>query len=121
MKVKIPLAIVDDDILVVQLLSNFLQQQEHFNVSLTAYSGNSFLKQLEKAEVAPKIVLLDLRMNDGSGVHTIEALTSKYPELKIIVLSSYYKDTSTGYMLKLGVHAFLPKETDKEDFISFDF
>lgn len=114
---NIHIAIVDDDKLVVQLLTEFLQQQENLYVLLTANSGNSFLKQLEIVEKLPDLVLLDLRMDDGDGLETISKLTEHYPQLKIIVLSSYYKISSTGYMLKLGVHAFLPKETDKEDLI----
>lgn len=111
------IAIVDDDTLVVQLLTEFLQQQNNFTVTLTANSGNSFLKQLAETENTPGIVLLDLRMEDGDGLQAIDALSLNYSQLKIIVLSSYYKASSIGYMLQLGVHAFLPKETDKEDLI----
>jgi len=114
---NIHIAIVDDDQLVVQLLASFLQEQGNFNVLLTATSGNRFLKQLEETEEVPDIVLLDLRMDDGDGLETISQLTTSYSQLKIIVLSSYYKVSSTGYMLKLGVHAFIPKETDKEELI----
>ena len=114
---NIHIAIVDDDELVVQLLTDFLQQQDNFNVVLTAYSGNIFLEQLGELEKVPDLVILDLRMKDGDGLDTIGKLTVHYPQLKIIVLSSYYKVSSTGYMLKLGVHAFVPKETDKEDLI----
>ena len=114
---KINLAIVDDDQLVVQLLTNFLQEQDNLNVLITATRGNQFIEKLEYTKELPDIVLLDLRMDDGDGIETINQLTKKYSELKIIVLSSYYKASSTGYMLKLGVHAFLPKEIDQEELI----
>ncbi|PKH50341.1 DNA-binding response regulator [Tenacibaculum sp. Bg11-29] len=114
---NIHIALVDDDTLVVQLLTAFLKEQENIEVVLTANSGNSFLEKLEREEKTLDIVLLDLRMEDGDGLQTIDILNLQYPKLKIIVLSSYYKASSIGYMLKLGVHAFLPKETDKEDLI----
>ncbi|WP_237276497.1 response regulator transcription factor [Tenacibaculum ovolyticum] len=114
---NIHIALVDDDTLVIQLLTAFLEEQENIKVVLTAKSGNSFLEKLAKIENTPDIVLLDLRMEDGNGLETIDKLTVHYPQLKKIVLSSYYKTSSIGYMLKLGVHAFLPKETDKEDLI----
>ena len=114
---NIHIAIVDDDTLIVQLLSSFLQQQDNFTVTITTNSGNSFLKQLAEAEKTPTIVLLDLRMKDGDGLQTIDALKFQYPQLKIIAISSYYKASSMGYMLKLGVHAFISKETDKEDLV----
>lgn len=113
----IHIAIVDDDTLIVQLLTDFLQQQNNFTVTLTTNNGNSFLRQLKEVKKTPDIVLLDLRMKDGNGIQTIDALMLHYPQLKIIVISSYYKASSIGYMLKLGVHAFIPKETDKKDLI----
>ena len=115
--ISINLAVVDDDTLVVQLLTDFLQAQNNFHIVLTANSGNQFLEQLEREEKKLDIVLLDLRMEDGDGLETITKLSTYYPRLRIIVLSSYYKASSTGYMLKLGVHAFIPKETDKEELI----
>ena len=117
MEKKINIAIVDDDKLVVQLLSEFLQQQNFINHIISANSGNSFVQQLESVEELPDIVLMDLRMKNGDGISTIDILSEKYPTLKIIVLSSYYKSVFTGYMLKTGVSAFIPKETDKEDLI----
>lgn len=114
---NIHVAIVDDDKLVVQLLSDFLQEQDNLEIVLIANSGNSFLQQLEKNEKEPDLVLLDLRMEDGDGLRTIDVLTVQYPWLKIIVVSSYYKASSMGYMLKLGVSAFVPKETDKEELL----
>ena len=116
-KKNINIAVVDDDKLVVQLIADFLQQQNDFTVVLTANSGNSFLKQLENRDVKPDVVLLDLRMTDGNGLETIERLREQYSWLKIIVLSSHYKASSTGYMLKLGVDAFIPKGTETEDLI----
>lgn len=115
---NIQIGIVDDDQLVVQLLSDFLEEQDNLNVLLRATSGNQFLEQLEEVREIPDIVLLDLRMDDGNGLETINRLTKNYSQLKIIVLSSYYKASSIGYMLKLGVSAFLPKDIDKEDLIN---
>ena len=114
---KINLAIVDDDQLVVELLTNFLQEQYNLNVLMTATSGNRFIEKLEYRKELPDIVLLDLRMDDGDGIETINQFIKEYPKLKIIVLCSYYKASSTLYMLKLGVHAFLPKEIDQEELI----
>jgi len=114
---NIQLALVDDDKLVVQLLSDYFQKQEGLEVCMTAYSGNTFVAQLESQSAIPNVVLLDLRMSDGDGIETIEAITPIYPQLKIIVLSSYYKSSFMSYMLKSGVHAFVPKETDKETLV----
>ncbi len=117
----IQIAIVDDDRLVVQLLSDYFQKNDALNVSIEAYSGNSFLSKLKESEECPQVVILDLRMDDGDGIQTLEYLNRNYPDIKIVVLSSYYKASFMGYMLKAGVHAFIPKGTDKEDLLAIIF
>ena len=117
MQKTIYLSLIDDDKLVVDLLKTFLHQKEGISVVSTASSGNEFIKLLENASLLPSIIILDLKMNDGNGIEVVEHLTTNYSSIKIIILSSYYKPSFLGYMLKMGVHAFLPKETDKFDLI----
>lgn len=118
---KIKVAIVDDDSLVVQLLAQYLEQakKSQFEVLFTANSGNVFIEKLTSdlyEEV--DIILLDMRMRDGDGISVLEQLKQLTTNAKIVVLSSYYKDAYVGQMINLGVHAFLPKEIDKEELIS---
>mgnify|MGYP000651317362 CR=1 FL=1 len=117
MENTIQLAIVDDSKLVVQLLRDFLEVQEGIEVCHTSYGGNTFLEYLQDASTLPQVVLLDLKMKDGDGLETIPTLTSEYPSIRIIVLSSFYRPSFMGYMLKAGVHAFIPKETEKEELL----
>lgn len=105
----INLAIVDDEQLIVKLLEDFFTQQAATNVVLTAFNGRSFLDQLEQQEEKPEVVLLDLRMEEMDGLETTAILKEKHPEIRIIVISSHYKKSFMGYMLKSGVAAFLPK------------
>lgn len=112
---KIKLAIVDDDKLVVELLSDYFSAQPDFEVCLLAFSGNTLIQTLEKEETTqPDIVLLDLKMKDGDGIQASEQLNQSYPQIKKIILSSHYKPSFVGYMLKANIAAFMPKETDKE-------
>lgn len=116
----INIAIVDDDSLVVQLLTSFLEKSNNpsFNVALTAYSGNSFLEKLRSDSYNDlDIVLLDLRMSDGDGLFVLEELKKLAYSPKVITLTSYYKPAYIGQMMDLGACAFLPKEIDKEELI----
>lgn len=112
------LAIVDDDKLVVQLLCDFFSQDSTIEVSFTAFSGNEFIARLQELEAEPDIVLLDLRMNDGDGMAVIEKVQADYPKIRIVVLSSFCTPAHVGFMMRSGVHAFLPKETDKDELLS---
>ncbi len=109
MEMQIKLGIVDDEVLVTKLLSDFLNGIEDLSVVLTAFNGVDLLKKLESDDGLPDIIISDLKMDEMDGVETAAQLKKRYPKIKIIVLSSYYKQSFLGYMMKAGVNAFLPK------------
>ncbi|WMN11375.1 response regulator transcription factor [Marivirga salinae] len=113
----IKLAIVEDDILLLELISNYLKEQNTIEVMGTYGSGTNFLSTLKELEVLPEIVLLDLKMEGKNGVETADELKKNYPEINVIILSSHYKPAYTGFMLKLGVSAFIPKGVSKESLV----
>lgn len=117
-KINIKLALVDDDRLVLQLLKNHLKQEPTLDVIHTANGGETFIDVIRiQEELVPDIVLLDLRMKNGDGLNTADVLKEEFPEVKIIILSSHYNLSTIGFMVKKGISAFIPKETDKEDLI----
>lgn len=103
------IALADDEELFVQLLQEFLNKQSPISCNLTALSGEELLKKIDKAPIKPDIVVLDLKMKELDGAETATILRNKYPEMKSIVMSSYYKKSFMGYMLRAGVNAFVPK------------
>jgi DNA-binding NarL/FixJ family response regulator len=106
---KIRIAIVDDEVLIVMLLNDYFSKHKQIEVSLTANDGSQLINCLRKTELLTDIVLLDLHMKELNGIDTTSILKTEFPNLKIIVISSFYKKSFMGYMLKLGVNAFLPK------------
>ncbi|MFT5824046.1 MAG: DNA-binding NarL/FixJ family response regulator [Crocinitomix sp.] len=115
---KLNLAIVDDDHLIVQFLSDFFKSEGTFNPHILAYSGHTFIEKLSLNESYTDLILLDLRMNDGDGLFVIDELITNYPQIKIVILSSHASTTFIGQMLKLGVSAMLPKQIDKEELLN---
>ncbi len=114
---KIRLGIIDDDRLIVQLLKPILEKTGKIEVCLMAFSGNEFLDRLTKGDVFLDVVLLDLRMRNGSGLDVLEKLQNDLKSIKVIVLSTFYQSSFIGQMLKIGADAFLPKDVDQEDLI----
>lgn len=106
---KINLAIIDDDQLVVALLSDFLGSDEQFNILFTGGGHAELFSLLGQAETLPDVLLLDLKMKDGDGVSITQRLKIHFPSIRVIVLSSHYQHAFTGFMVKTGVSAFLPK------------
>ena len=113
---SIQIAIVDDDVLFAQLLKDFIDRHPGMEVVLIKSSGNDFLRSFE--DYSLDVVILDLRMTNGNGVEVMEALLKQEAKIKTIVLSSFYRESFIGQMLKLGASAFFPKEISKEELIT---
>jgi len=106
---SLKIAIVDDDQLITKLLNDFLANQAEMEVLFTALSGQECLTQLQEPELLPEVLLLDLNMEKMTGIELTKLLQKDYPSIKIIVISSHYKSNFTGFMIKTGVSAFIPK------------
>ncbi|WP_294230689.1 response regulator transcription factor [uncultured Chryseobacterium sp.] len=119
MKSQIKLALVDDEQLILEAVKMLLSSEKDISVVAMANNGPDFLETLENSapEDFPHIALVDVQMLPMNGFELVEILKEKYPDLKIIILSSHYKTTILGYMVKLGVAAFLPKNSNRNAFI----
>jgi len=106
---NITITITDDDALIVSLLQGYLQSIDGIEVLFTSNSGEELLASLSAAETLPNIALLDLKMAGMDGIEVTQQVKERYPEIKVIVISSHYQKLFMGFMLKTGVAAFLPK------------
>lgn len=105
----INIALADDDQLILQLLNDFLNEQPQFEVVFTESSGHRFLLQLQDSPQNVDIAIVDLKMADGNGLELTETIHRTFPSLKVIILSSHYRKSYLGVLLKIGAAAFLPK------------
>lgn len=119
MNSQIKIALIDDEQLILEGVKMLLSNEKNISVCLTANNGPDFIESLGSftQEEFPDIALVDVQMQPMNGFELVEILKEKYPDLKIIILSSHYKTSILGYMVKLGVSAFLPKNSDKKTFI----
>ncbi|MCW4469041.1 response regulator transcription factor [Flavobacterium sp. MFBS3-15] len=114
---NIKIAITDDDALIVSLLQAYLHSVEGFEVLFTANEGSALLEQLEAVPVLPDVLILDLKMEGMDGLQVAEHMKAKYPSVSVIVVSSHYQRSFMGFMLKMGVAAFLPKGISPIDLV----
>lgn len=111
----ISIAIADDDKLISRLLSDFLNDSGKYDILFTASDGEELIFKLDESTTKlPEILLLDLRMKGTNGIDSIQYLKVNYPEIKIIVISSYYQESFMGFLFKTGAAAFVPKEISPE-------
>jgi len=93
-------------------VTTLLASQMKFNVVGEAASYTEALRRID--ELQPDVVLLDPEMKDACGVEELRRLRESYPDIRVIVFTTHRND---GYMLdvvKIGVEAYLLKESSTE-------
>ena len=108
----IHLAIADDEALFRKGMISLLQDEQDMEIVLEASDGEDLLQQLQQAEKMPDVLLLDLNMPRLNGIETAKIIRSTYPELKIVVLSTYFSSAFVLKMIEIGAAAYLPKDSD---------
>ncbi|MDY8138424.1 response regulator transcription factor [Aquimarina sp. 2201CG5-10] len=105
----IRLAIADDETLFRQGISFILDKETNIDICIQAENGNDLIKQLEATRELPEIILMDLKMPDLNGVEATKIIHKRFPDIKIIALTSYYSKPFITNMLNQGAVAYLAK------------
>jgi DNA-binding NarL/FixJ family response regulator len=111
----IHLMLVDDQQSMITGLKALLSTHDDFTVTLTAHSGEAALAALE-ALVAqeqpgfPEVVLMDIRMPGMGGVEATRLLKSRYPQVTILILTTFDDDAFIIDALHYGASGYLLKD-----------
>lgn len=84
----IKVCIAEDHKLFRESLIDGLKLLDNINVLFGAENGQELLDKLECSK--PDIIILDINMPVMSGLVALPKIKSKYPEIKVIMFSTYY-------------------------------
>lgn len=110
MKFRKTICVVDDEILFRKGIIALFKGYKHINILFEAENGKELLEKLNVRQ--PDVVLLDVEMPFMNGIDATELIRSKYPKLKIIILTSYATKDLMFTLIEKGANAFLSKNTD---------
>lgn len=116
-KDRIKLAIADDETLFRQGITFILDKEINIEICIQAANGNDLIKQLNHSKELPEVILMDLKMPDLNGVETTKIVKKKFPEIKIIALTSYYTKPFVINMIEQGAVAYLAKNATPTEVI----
>ncbi|HZP60112.1 MAG TPA: response regulator transcription factor [Opitutaceae bacterium] len=108
----IRILLVDDSALVRQGIKTVLAASNAVPLRVVGEAGNVAEAVAEAARVKPDIVLLDIRLPDGSGFDACREILRRQPETRIIVLTSFSNDNFVYEAITSGAHGYLMKEID---------
>jgi two-component system response regulator DevR len=109
---SIRILIVDDHLVVRQGLKSLLSQYADLQVVADVDNGSLVMDAVELHK--PDIILLDIKLGEFNGLHIARQITRVYPQVKIIVLTSYDDDAFLMQAVQVGVHGYLLKSSSAE-------
>jgi NarL family two-component system response regulator LiaR len=112
--------IVDDHEMVRMGLRTYLMLDSRFEVIGEASGGKDAIDTLGRGGYqgkVPQLVLMDLIMPDLNGVETTRALLSQYPELRIIILTSFLEDEKVVEAIEAGAVSYVLKTVSADELI----
>ncbi|MCL3777631.1 MULTISPECIES: response regulator transcription factor [unclassified Actinomyces] len=100
--------IVDDDALVAQSLATILSAEQDVDVVGTGSSGPQAVARYR--ELAPDVLLMDIRMPGGDGLSAAEEVLGEDPSAKIVFLTTFSDDEYIARALAMGARGYLIKQ-----------
>ena len=112
---RITLLIVDDHEVVRRGLRTLLELEPDFHVIGEAGSAVDAITQA--ARLKPKVVLLDVKLSDSSGIAACRQILAATPATRILMLTSFSDDTMVVDAVQSGAHGYALKDVRTQDLI----
>ena len=103
----IKVLIADDQELIRQSLMIILSSQGEFQVTDAVKNGLEVIRSVRKTR--PDVILMDIRMPEMDGVVCTQIIKENYPDIKIIILTTFDDDEYVFNALKYGASGYLLK------------
>jgi len=108
---KINIIIADDEELFRKGIRFLLEREPNINILGEVNNGKELIEYISAIEIAPEIILMDLKMPELNGVEATKIIHKKHPNIKIIALTSFDGKSFITNMIDVGASSYLLKNT----------
>ncbi|MBS8262963.1 DNA-binding response regulator [Mesobacillus boroniphilus] len=112
---KIRVAVVDDHEMVRKGIISYLETEEGIEIVGETDSGKKAVSLVR--DTKPDVVLMDLLMENGTGIDATREILSFYPECKIIIITSFYDDEQVFPAIEAGAFSYMLKTATASEVI----
>ncbi|EJV86434.1 MULTISPECIES: response regulator [Bacillus] len=112
---KIKVLLVDDHTVVLKGLAFFLSTQEDLELVGEANNGREALVKV--GETNPDVILMDLYMPEMDGVEATAYIKKEYPNVKVIVLTSFSDQAHVLPALRAGASGYILKDVEPDQLV----
>lgn len=111
---SVRIAIVDDNVFLQKAVAEKLSFFDDLSLKFTAIHGNDLQQKLEKNKNID-LILMDIEMPECNGIEATKIIKTKYPQIKIIMLTVFDNDENIFNAIKAGADGYLLKEVNPND------
>jgi two-component system response regulator DevR len=115
MTTKQRILLVDDHEVVRLGLRALLDRHPNFEVVAEAGNSREAIDKVE--ELSPDVVVMDIRLPGASGIEACEEISIKFPDVKVIMLTSYAEDEMLFSAIRAGAAGYVLKQIGGEDLV----
>jgi two-component system response regulator DevR len=113
---SIRILIADDHEVVRIGLSALLDRQSGFRVVGQAASGQEAIRLART--LRPDVVVMDIRMPDGSGTDACRVITAEVPDTPVVMLTSYADEDALFDAISAGASGYVLKRIGSDELVS---
>ncbi|MDA8203849.1 MAG: response regulator transcription factor [Chloroflexi bacterium] len=110
------LLVVDDHEVVRQGLVSLLERREGFQVVAQAGTVAEAVEAARKYQ--PDLIVMDVRLPDGSGIEATREIRSEMPQTRVVILTSYPDEEAVFASIVAGASGYLLKQIRGRDLVS---
>lgn len=108
--------VVDDHEVVRQGLVALLGRREEFQV--VAQAGTVAEALAAQKRFIPDVVVMDVRLPDGSGIEACREIRGEFPETRVVMLTSYPDEEAVLSAIIAGASGYLLKQVRGRDLVA---
>jgi DNA-binding NarL/FixJ family response regulator len=112
---KIRVLVADDHFVVRMGLTALVNTEPDFEVVGEAVDGAQAVSAFDKHK--PDLVLMDLRMPVKDGIRATAEITAKYPNARVLMLTTFDGDTDIHRAIEAGAQGYVLKNTTGDKLI----
>ncbi|ASV66377.1 response regulator transcription factor [Cytobacillus sp. FSL W7-1323] len=107
--------IIDDHHVVRKGLIFFLKTQKDIHIVGEGSTGEEAIKLTEQC--MPDLILMDLDMPDMNGIEATKAIRKKFPQVKILILTSYSDQSHCIPAIAAGASGYQLKDVEPDELV----
>jgi DNA-binding NarL/FixJ family response regulator len=115
---QIDVIIIEDNQLFRDSLKEAINKSSNINCKYTFSSGETAIESIEKEELVPDIILLDIGLPGMNGIELIPELKKLSPSSKIIIITVHDEDENVFNAICAGASGYLLKDLSSEKILA---